>query len=305
MISVVVPVYGCEKCLHDLYSRLLNALRIIKQDYEIILVNDSSPDSAWTIIKQIASGDPKVIGLNLSRNFGQHYAITAGIANSKGDWVIVMDCDTQDRPEEIPNLFEKAKQGFDIVLAKRSNRQDKFLKKLFSKLFYSLLSYVTSTRQDHSVANFGIYHRKVINAILEMKDSIRYFPTMVSWVGFQSTTIEVVHAERSEGRTSYSFKKLAKLAIDIVLSFSDKPLRLTVKFGLLISFLSLLCAIYYVYKYFNGEIIVLGWASLVISIWFLSGVIILVLGVIGLYLGKTFENVKGRPMYIIKEKTNE
>ncbi len=301
-ISVVSPVYGCKSCLNDLYARLLITLEKITSDFEIILVNDAGPDKAWPLIKELAEKDKRVKGIDFSRNFGQHYAITAGLQYASGEWIVVMDCDLQDQPEEILKLYSKAQEGYEVVLAQRVDRQDGFFKKAFSRLFYKVLGYLTETGQDSTVANFGIYHRSVVNAILEMKDSIKYFPAMVKWVGFKSVGIPIEHAEREIGASSYNFKRLIKLALDTVLSFSDKPLRLTIKFGLAISCLAFLFAIIEVIRFLSGSISVVGWTSLIISIWFLSGIIILVLGVVGLYIGRTFDRVKDRPVYITREK---
>jgi dolichol-phosphate mannosyltransferase len=216
-----------------------------------------------------------------------------------------MDCDLQDQPEEIAALYQKAKEGeYELVFAKRVERHDGPLKKLSSKIFYSLLSYLTETKQDSTIANFGIYHRKVIRAILSMKDQIRYFPTMAQWVGFRATTVVVNHGERKFGKTSYSWKKLIKLAFNIILSFSDKPLRLTIKLGMSISALAILASCYTLYRYFMGQIVVIGYTSLILSIWFLCGLIIMILGVLGLYIGKTFDNVKDRPIFIIRDTIN-
>ncbi len=303
LISVVAPVYKAQDCLIELHKRLTKSLSEITDNFEIIMVNDGSPDNSWSIIKQIASQDIKIKGINLSRNFGQHCAITAGLNSVRGDWVVVMDCDLQDRPEEIGKLYKKAKEGHDIVLARRVNRQDFFIKKFLSRLFYFILSYLTGVKHDGSVANFGIYNKKVINAIVDMKDQIRYFPTMIWWIGFDSVSIDTKHSNSSRGggKTSYSLKKLLRLAFDITVSFSDKPLRLTVKLGLLISFSSCVVALYILAKYIKGEISITGWSSLILSIWFLSGVIIFVLGIVGLYVGKIFNQVKGRQVYIVEE----
>lgn len=303
-ISVVCPVYGCNTCLLELYSRLTAVLTRITTEFEILLVDDASPDGAWATIIELAKQDTRVKGISFSRNFGQHYAISAGLDHCRGEWIVVLDCDLQDQPEEILRLYNKANEGFDIVLGKRSNRQDSFLKKLLSKFFYKALSFLTDSKHDYQIANFGIYNKKVINAIRIMNDSIRYFPTMIHWVGFKSVAIEVIHSERQHEKTGYSFKKLMNLAIDIVLSFSDKPLRLAVKLGLFISLTSVLFAAYNLFRYIYGLVIVPGWTSIIVSIWFLSGIIIFVLGIIGLYVGKTFEKVKQRPIYIISEKIN-
>ena len=216
--------------------------------YEIVLVDDRSPDDSWAVLKELASKHSTVKAYRLSRNFGQHYAITAGLTLVSGNWIVVMDCDLQDRPEEIPALYAKAKAGADSVVARRAQRQDSWAKRMSSKAYYSTFSYLTDTVQDPAVANFGIYHRKVINAILAMKDQIRYFPTMLQWVGFQREYLDVVHDARAEGESSYSWKSLFALAFNNILAFSDKPLKLTVSFGFYISAISLGIGIFYLIK---------------------------------------------------------
>jgi len=215
-----------------------------------------------------------------------------------------MDCDLQDRPDEIPNLYRIAQEGYDSVFAQRKGRQDAFFKRLFSKIFYALFSYLTDTKQDPTIANFGIYNRKVINAIMMMKDYIRFFPTMVQWVGFQKYYLPVQHANRYEGKTTYNFRRLTQLAINNIIAFSDKPLRLAIKIGFIISFFSFLLAIYNVIAHFTGIITVEGFTTTVFSIWFTGGIIITILGIVGLYVGKTFENVKNRPTFIVKDQIN-
>lgn len=302
MLSIISPVYRAENVLAELISRIKSSVSGLTSEIEIILVDDYSPDNSWIEIERLASLHPEIKGIKLSRNFGQHYAITAGLDAAIGDWIVVMDCDLQDRPEEIPNLLAAAQQGYDVVLARRSNRQDGFFKKLSSKLFYRTLAWLTGSKQDESIANFGIYHSKVIKEVISMRESIRYFPTMVKWVGFRQTSIEVVHAERSEGNSNYNFKRLFNLALDIMLAYSDKPIRLTVKFGLLVALTGFLFALYTMFQYLQGEIIVAGYASLIISLWMLTGFLLITLGIVGLYVGKTFEGVKQRPIYIIEKR---
>jgi len=304
-ISVVSPVYSCCSCLLELYRRLKTTLESITKDFEIILVNDASPDNAWNVICDLCKQDNRVHGINFSRNFGQHHAITAGLDHACGEWIVVLDCDLQDQPEEILKLYAKAHEGYDIVLARRFLRQDHFLKRLFSKFFYRTLAYLTGSNQDEKVANFGIYSRKVIDEINRLRESIRYFPTMINWIGFRTARVDVQHASRISGKTGYNFSKMLHLAIDIMLAYSDKPLRLVLKIGLVIASFSFLLGIYIIVKWLAGEIRVLGYASLVTSIWFLSGCILITLGVVGLYVGKIFEGVKERPIYIIREKTWE
>ena len=304
-LSIVSPVYNAEKIIPVLVERIEKSIEKITSDYEIILVEDCGPDNSWEVIENIANTNSKIVGIKLSRNFGQHYAITAGLDQAKGDWVVVMDCDLQDQPEEIEKLYKKAQEGFDIVLDRRFDRKDHFFKKLFSKIFYRTLGYLTGSEQDESVANFGIYNRNVVNAVVSMRESIRYFPTMVKWVGFKSTKVNVKHDERNEGESSYNLKRLINLALDIILAYSDKPIRLLIKTGLLISGISVLVALIYFIKWLKGDALVLGYTSLIISLWLLSGIILSTLGIIGLYVGKTFEGVKNRPIYIIDKRTNK
>jgi Glycosyltransferases involved in cell wall biogenesis len=303
-LSIVSPVYRAENIVSELVKQIKLSVAPLTENFEIILVNDASPDQSWQAIRKECEKDCRVKGINLSRNFGQHYAITAGLSYSTGEWVVVMDCDLQDRPDEIPNLYQKAMEGWDSVFAQRTERCDSLTKRFFSKQFHSLFSYLTDTRQDPSVANFGIYHRSVIDAILAMNDQIRFFPTMVQWVGFRKYYLPVQHSTRFEGKTTYNFISLCKLAINNILAFSDKPLRLTAKTGFTIATLSFITAIIYLGLYLAGKIEVLGFTTLILSIWFLAGIIIFILGILGLYVGKVFEKVKQRPSFIIRDKCN-
>lgn len=305
LISIISPVYQAEGCLEELYRRIVETVEKITKQFEIILIDDGSKDNSWNVICDLSRKDKRVSGYRLSRNFGQHYAIAAGIDYSTGDWVIIMDCDLQDRPEEIPGLFCKAQEKYDIVLAKRRMRKDSFLKWLSSWIFYKVLGYLTDTPQDNSIANFGIYKRKVINNIKSMKENLQYFPVMIRWLGFRTTTIEVEHSLRAVGKTTYNLKKLLRLAINTMLAFSYKPLRLTVKLGFIISVLSFFSAIYVFIQAIQKKISVMGWPSMIISIWFLSGIIIMIIGITGLYIGKIFDQVKNRPLYVIMETTND
>jgi polyisoprenyl-phosphate glycosyltransferase len=303
VISVVSPVYKGESLVNELVFRIQKSIEHFTSNFEIILVEDGSPDQSWKEIEKVCTIYPFVKGIKLSRNFGQHYAITAGLQHALGQYVVVMDCDLQDLPEEIFSLYQKAQQGFDIVYARRVIRKDTNLKRLSSKLYYSLFSYLTDTVQDHTIANFGMYHKKVIDAILSMGDHIRYFPTMSQWVGFTKTTVDVNHGKR-EDASSYTLRKLLNLAFNNMISFSDKPLRLTVQLGIFIAAISFVLGIYYLYLYFDGQIKVLGFASIMISIWFLAGIVIMILGILGLYIGKIFEAIKQRPLFIIEKILN-
>lgn len=301
MISIVSPVYRAEKILPTLVFEINLVMQKLQQDYEIILVDDRSPDNSWEAMKRLSAENKNLNIFRLSRNFGQHATIMAGLSKAKGDWVVVMDCDMQDQPKEIEKLFNKTKEGYDVVLARREVRQDGFFKKLSSRVFYKVFNYLAGIEINREVANFGIYNKKVIDSVLTINDNIKFFPLFVNWVGYKTTSIPIEHAEREEGTSSYSFSKLVNLAINVILSFSEKPLKIFVGFGLGISALAIVIGLYFLIKYFMGEITEPGFASLIISIWFLSGVIISCIGIVGVYLGKTFNQTKNRPVFIIDE----
>ena len=304
-ISIVSPIYQAENIAERLVVAIEQAVNRITDDYEIILVEDGSADNSWKILEIIARQNQKVRVIKLSRNFGQHYAITAGLDEAKGEWVVVMDCDLQDNPEEIINMLNIAKQQeARVVLGQRFERNDTFLKVWFSKLFYSSLSYLSGASWDATVANFGLYHHSVVKAIGQMREPIRFFPAMVKWVGYKSIKMPVAHNARDEGKSNYSLKKRMKLALDIILANSDKPQRIIVKLGFVISFIASLIGLYYIISYLVGNTSVLGFTSLMISIWFVGGMIFMLLGITGLYIGKIFEAAKGRPIYIVEEKIN-
>jgi dolichol-phosphate mannosyltransferase len=303
-ISVVSPVYQAAPIVPRLVSEVSSALGQLTDSFEIILVDDRSRDDSWNAIKQECNKSSHVRGLRLSRNFGQHSAITAGLGLAKGDWIVVMDCDLQDRPDQISALYRKALEGYDIVFARRRLRRDSRLKRFYSRAFYSVFSYLTETAQDAAIANFGIYHKKVIDAVLNMDDNIRYFPAMVQWVGFQSARVDVEHSSRAQGESTYNLRRLLRLAINNIISFSDKPLRLVAQGGLILSAVSFAIGLLYLIGFLLGIIKVAGYASLIISIWLTAGINIFVLGLVGIYVGKAFEKIKGRPIYIIDEAIN-
>ena len=303
-ISVVSPVYQAAPIVPRLVSEVSSALGELTDSFEIILVDDRSRDDSWNAIKQECNKSSHVRGLRLSRNFGQHSAITAGLGLAKGDWIVVMDCDLQDKPDQISTLYRKALEGYDIVFARRRLRRDSRLKRFYSRAFYSVFSYLTETAQDAAIANFGIYHKKVIDAVLGMDDNIRYFPAMVQWVGFQSARVDVEHSSRAQGVSTYNLRKLLRLAINNIISFSDKPLRLVAQGGLILSAISFAIGLLYLVGFLLGIIKVAGYASLIVSIWLTAGINIFVLGLVGIYVGKAFEKIKGRPIFIIDEAVN-
>lgn len=303
-ISVIIPVYKAEDCLHELYRRLRDSLETISQDFEIILVEDCGGDRSWKIIVELAQQDGRVKGIQFSRNFGQHYGITAGLDHCDSDWVVVMDCDLQDRPEEIPRLYAKAQEGYDVVLARRGKRQDPTFKRLTSWLFYQVFNYLADLNYDAQVGNFRIISRKVVKSFRLMREQLRFFGGLVDWMGFPTASIEVKHDGRIAGKSTYTFRKLWKLASETIVAYSDKPLRLSIKLGFSISFIALMCGLYLSLRALIYGSPVTGWSSLIVSLYFLCGIIIGVLGILGIYLGKVFDETKGRPLYLIRNSTS-
>ena len=300
-ISVVVPVYGSDGVLGELYERAAKTLESITSDFEFIFVNDASPDKAWQVIQGLAANDRRIRGINLSRNFGQYPALTAGLQASRGEWIVVMDCDLQDLPEEISGMYEKVQEGFYVVVGSRQERHDSAFRLFVSKCFYGTMSYLTGRHHDNTLANFGIYHRKVIDAVLSLEDHMRYFSVMVRWVGFRTAVIPVKHAPRKGGASGYSFSKLFSLATDIILAYSEKPLRLIVKLGLVVSLVSLGYLLFVATELATSSTIQTT-GYLLGSLWLFFGLLTTILGVIALYIGKIFEETKKRPIYIVQEE---
>lgn len=305
ILTVVSPVYGCRDCLELLVGQVEEAAIAVTDDFEVILVDDGSPDGAWQEIVRLAATRPWLRALRLSRNFGQHSAISAGLRESRGQWTVVLDCDLQDPPAVIPDLHRKAiETESDVVFAQRINRQDHAVKRFVSWAFFSVLSWLTGVKQDESTANFGIFNRPVIEAVVGMPERDRAFPLMVKWAGFRTEVLPVQHAARQAGSTSYTFGRMLRLATHIVLGYSDKPLRMVAVGGMLCSVLAFLMAALAVYKFLEGDIQVAGYTSLMASIWLLGGLTLFGLGVVGLYVGQVFVNVQGRPDSIVAEMLN-
>ncbi len=303
-ISVVVPVYGCKKALNELHERLTKTLSSLTDSYEIILVNDFCPQNSWEVIEQICEKDKRVVGIELSRNFGQIYAITAGLDKSKGDWVVVMDCDLQDRPEEIINLYNKVKEGYDVVFARRAVRKDGALKVLVSKMFYGIYSFATNTKYDPAICNFSIASRRVVDSYCSMRESHRAYVAYIKWLGFRQTAIDVDHNERFEGKSSYNFKRRLKMAAEILVSQSDKVLVFTVFLGMIITLISLLGVIALIINYFISNTLS-GWTSTIVILCFFGGIIEMSVGLVGIYVGNIFMQAKNRPLYVIRDIKND
>ena len=304
-ISVVIPEYKGATIMGTLLERLDAALSPISDNYEIILVNDCSPDDTWAEIKKYAARDKRVIGLNLSKNYGEHYAISAGLKYAKGEWIVVMDCDLQNRPEDIPALYQKAQEGWDIVHARRVHKQFGFWKRLSSTLFHRMYDRMSGRKSDETIAEFGIYSAKVIAEYNKVKEVSRSFNFLIDFLGFRVTAIDVQHDPRADDEgSSYTFGKLLTLAFHSIIADSNKPLYFSVALGFAITVISFLLAIFNVVAYFFDSTVVPGYTTPIFSIWFATGILLLMMGIIGLYIGKIFDQVKQRPIFIVMETVN-
>ena len=297
-LSVVVPVYGCRDCVVTLYERLKAVLATAAPSHQIVFVDDRSPDGAWATLERIALEDPQVRAIRLTRNFGQHAAITAGLGHCDGHLAVVMDCDLQDPPEEIPRLLEKAREGYDIVLARRLQKKHPMLRRLAGRTFFRLLSVFNDAHIDGSFGSFSLITRRVIDAFMRFQDRDRHYLLIIRWLGFRVGSIDYVHQERLAGSSAYGLRALLGHAFDGLLFQTTALLRLIVYLGFAVATLGALLMFYFVYLYFAHALLP-GWTSLSVLILVIGGFIIMSTGVTGLYIGKIFDQVRARPLYVI------
>ncbi len=302
-ISVVVPAYGCEGCLEPLYERLVPVLEAISPAFEIVCVDDHSPQQDWAVITRLAERDARVRGVKLTRNFGQHNAIAAGLQEANGDWVVVMDCDLQDRPEEISRLYATALGGHEVVFGRRVERVDAATKVASSRLFSALHGRLAGFEPDAAIGTFSIVSRKVVLELRRFRDVRRNYVIQVHWLGFPTAYIDVEHARRHAGETTYSFRRRVWHALSSVLSQSTRPLYASAVFGFLMALGAAGTAVYLLIRKLTVGYGVEGWTSVIVSLWFLFGVLFLNLGILGLYLASVFEEVKNRPPFVIERTT--
>ena len=303
-ISVVCPEYRGEKSVKELVERVSTSISTITDDFEIILVNDASPDNTWLEIVKVCNINHRVKGLNLSRNFGQHNAITAGLTYAKGEWIVIMDCDLQDLPEEIPNLYNEALKGYDFVVARRTIKHVGWWKRFSSTAFHKILDWLSGAHTDPAIGNFGIYNKKVTSSILSIPQQTRGLQTLLSIVGFNSSSIEVEQAPSARGGSSYTLNKLFTQALNVILARTNKPLRMAIRLGFCMSLISFFLAIYNIIAKLLGIIQLSGYTTTVFSIWFVGGLMLLMMGIVGLYIGKIYDQVKGLPIYIVSTELN-
>jgi dolichol-phosphate mannosyltransferase len=302
-LSVVVPVYNESSLIDELVKRVKQNAKLITEDFEIILVDDGSQDKTWELIELESKSENRIKGIKFSRNFGHHYAITAGLQNSNGEWVVVMDGDLQDRPEVIPDLYKKAQEGFDVVFVSRQNRPEKLNYRIAQKFFYWLLRLLSGMDFDSRQANFSIISKKVVEGFNAFPEKARFYGSTIKWLGFHRSYILADHGTRYSGKPSYTISKRIKLASEIILAFSDRPLKFVIGIGILMSTFSFFASIWVIYRSIKWGFTEIGWPSLIVTILFSTGVILVVIGIVGIYIGKIFEQVKNRPLYVVDKTT--
>jgi polyisoprenyl-phosphate glycosyltransferase len=300
--SIVVPAYNEELVIAESYKRLTEALSGLNNDYELIFINDGSRDKTAPMIYELWQKDRRVKLISLSRNFGHQPAITAGMDYARGQAIVIIDADLQDPPRVILEMIEKWREGYQVVYGKRRKRKgETWFKKVTAKIFYRTLRSLTNIDIPVDTGDFRLIDRKVCDAMKSLPERNRYVRGLVSWVGFKQTAVEYDREERFAGETKYPLKKMIKFAKDGITSFSYKPLKLATTIGFFISLLSFLYILIVIYqKVFLGTTPI-GWASIIAIVSFFQGLVLIMLGVIGEYIGRIYDEVKGRPIYVINE----
>lgn len=306
MISVVIPIYNEEKNIPLLFERLKNALENTGQSFELIYVNDGSKDLSIQVIKGLAKDYSFVKYINFSRNFGHQIAVSAGLDLCKGTEVVIIDADGQDPPELIPELYKKLNEGFEIVYAKRKSRKgESALKLMTARWFYKILARLTSIDIPMDTGDFRIIHRKVVDQINKMPEKQKFLRGQMAWVGFRQTFVEYDRDERMSGDTGYTFRKMFRLAMDGITSFSNFPLRVATISGFACAFIGFFLIIYTLYSRYVLKDYEPGWSSLMITIVFIGGIQLIGIGIIGEYISRIYDNIRNRPLYIVDETNIE
>ena len=301
--TIIIPVYNEEAVIHETYRRLTRVMESIGEPYELLFVNDGSRDRTAEIIEGFAASEECVKLLDFSRNFGHQIAITAGMDYARGDAIVIIDADLQDPPELIPQMIEKWQEGYEVVYARRSKRKGETLfKRWTASLFYRTLSALTEVNIPLDTGDFRLIDRKVCEAMCSIREKNRFVRGLVSWVGFRSTAIEYVREERFAGETKYPLKKMIRFSMDGITSFSYKPLKLATYLGFIISFASFICLVISLCLKLFTTSTVAGWSSLIACLLLLNGVILIILGILGEYVGRIYDETKNRPLYILRNQ---
>jgi dolichol-phosphate mannosyltransferase len=306
--SIVIPIFNEAENIAELHRRLAETMdSILRQEgsespYEIIFVDDGSTDNSWVAIRELNKIDSRIKGISFSRNFGHHKAIAAGLDYAAGDFVILMDGDLQDPPEEIPKLYSKIREGYDIVYAVRETRKDTFGKKFASKLFHRVFQTFTKVDIDPNSGIFRIINRKVVNALKRCEERSRFIIGLMGWAGFEKAGVLTKRDARHAGKTKYNLVKSAILALDFITSFSYSPLRLAAYLGAIIAMISFVIGIFMLIKKIFFGIPAYGFTTIIVSVLFIGGVQLIILGILGEYIGRIFTEVQKRPVYLLRDQ---
>ncbi|RKM57830.1 glycosyltransferase [Butyrivibrio sp. CB08] len=304
-ISIVVPVYGCPEAIPELHRRLSDTLQGMKVEYEIILVDDRDGMGSWDEIKKVAVSDYHVKAISLTKNCGQDKAITAGIGVSRGEWVITMDCDLQDAPENIPMLYDKVRSdNLDVLIVRRQKRKDSAIVQLLSKMFHKVFSYLSELTFDYELGTYLIAHRRAADLYIQTKGQGRDFTMFLLWTGYRKGFVELEHEERFAGKSSYTFLKKCEYALRAMTTFSNRILFVPIYVGSISAVGSLIYIIFVLVSWATNVSNPEGWNTLAAAVFFFGGLILSTLGVLGIYIGNIFDVTKERPLYIVQETIN-
>jgi len=301
-LSVVIPVYNETELIEELIGRTNKVLLEMAISYEILLVDDGSVDDSWSKITSLKARFPNLKSIKFSRNFGHHYAISAGLREVTGDFAVVMDGDLQDRPEVIPKLFQKIHEGFDVVFVARENRPESKLYLLLQRIYYFVLNTLSGLEFNSKYANFSIINRKVIDSFNLLSENTRFYGSSILWLGYKKGEVSAQHGTRFAGKPSYTISKRIRLALDVIIAFSDRPLKFAIYLGITQALVSIIFVVNLVSKYFLGSNSESIQEIILASIFLSTGIIVLILGLIGIYIGRIYRETKMRPLFLISER---
>ena len=303
LLSLIVPLYNEEKNLSLFFERSHKVLESLLIPFEIIFINDGSKDESLALVKSFSKNNDSIRFIDLSRNFGHQIAVSAGLDYAKGDIICIIDADLQDPPELIPVMLDKMKKGYEVVYAKRKNRQGESIFKTWSaKMFYRILSRLTTIEIPLDSGDFRLFDKKVLDVIRQMPEKNKFLRGQIAWAGFEQTYVEYDRDARHAGETGYNFRKMLRLALDGITSFSNAPLKLVTYFGVIVSVFAFIATLFVLYSIYVIKSFVPGWGSLLISILFIGGVQMIAIGIIGEYLSRMNQNLLNRPLYVVREK---
>jgi len=303
LLSLIVPLYNEEKNLSLFFERSHKVLESLLIPFEIIFINDGSKDESLALVKSFSKNNDSIRFIDLSRNFGHQIAVSAGLDYAKGDIICIIDADLQDPPELIPVMLDKMKKGYEVVYAKRKNRQGESIFKTWSaKMFYRILSRLTTIEIPLDSGDFRLFDKKVLDVIRQMPEKNKFLRGQIAWAGFEQTYVEYDRDARHAGETGYDYRKMLRLALDGITSFSNAPLKLVTYFGVIVSVFAFIATLFVLYSIYVIKSFVPGWGSLLISILFIGGVQMIAIGIIGEYLSRMNQNLLNRPLYVVREK---